>query len=196
MARTKKFHTIMALIVLSIIALGGTNWVFHPQGAWVWFVGMATMPCIWLIALWRFRRRPLHDYGDAERRFFVGSIYTAGGIVASAMLLRLVDQATSFEFNGVERVWGIAIGILLIFVGNIVPKILSPLSSKYCSDAQAQVTQRFAGWSLVLAGLIYAGLWMFAPFERADRLSFFVMITVLVLVILRYLWAMQQRRHA
>jgi hypothetical protein len=49
---------------------------------------------------------------------------------------------------------------MIAWYGNRMPKTVVP-------SAQARQARRVAAWSLVLSGLIYAGLWAFAPIPVA-----------------------------
>ena len=51
-------------------------------------------------------------------------------------------------------------GLMIAWYGNRIPK-------KFVPSARARHAQRVAGWSQVLSGLIYAGLWAFAPIDVA-----------------------------
>jgi hypothetical protein len=53
-----------------------------------------------------------------------------------------------------------AIGLWMAWYGNRIPKTLAP-------NACARQAQRVAAWSLVLSGLVYAGLWAVAPMPVA-----------------------------
>lgn len=193
MIRTKTFHTIIALIVITNVALGLANWVVAPESSGRWIAGIMTMPLIWAYVLWSTKRRPLSQYARAERRFFILSVPTAGIIITLAFGLRLMENFAAFSFAGLDRAWGIGIGLLLIAMGNIIPKILPPLSEKQCSGVESQSVQRFAGWAFVLAGLIHTLLWIFATTDHANTWSMFVVMTAVVLVVIRYFWAMRPR---
>ncbi len=51
-------------------------------------------------------------------------------------------------------------GLLIAYFGNNIPKKVAP-------HAVAQRAMRVSGWSMVLSGLVYAGLWAFAPIPAA-----------------------------
>lgn len=51
-------------------------------------------------------------------------------------------------------------GLMMAYFGNRAPKMVAP-------SACARQLSRFSGWSLVLSGLIYTGLWVFAPIQTA-----------------------------
>jgi hypothetical protein len=52
-------------------------------------------------------------------------------------------------------------GLLIVWYGNRIPKTVIARS------AQARQAQRVAGWSQVISGLIYTGLFLFAPIRLA-----------------------------
>ena len=51
-------------------------------------------------------------------------------------------------------------GLWMIYYGNRLPKTVVPY-------AWAQKSRRFSAWTLVLSGLVFAGLWAFAPIPVA-----------------------------
>jgi hypothetical protein len=53
-----------------------------------------------------------------------------------------------------------ASGLMVAWFGNRIPKTIAP-------SARARQAQRVAGWSMALSGLVYAGLWAFAPTDVA-----------------------------
>ena len=51
-------------------------------------------------------------------------------------------------------------GLVVAWMGNAMPKSFVPY-------AWARQSRRFTGWMLVLSGLAYTGLWLFAPLPVA-----------------------------
>ena len=51
-------------------------------------------------------------------------------------------------------------GLMIAWFGNRMPKAVAP-------SAYARQVARIGGWSMVLSGLVYAGLWAFAPIPVA-----------------------------
>jgi hypothetical protein len=51
-------------------------------------------------------------------------------------------------------------GLMIVYFGNRAPKVVAP-------SACARRLTRFSGWAMVLSGLVYAGLWAFAPIKHA-----------------------------
>jgi hypothetical protein len=64
-------------------------------------------------------------------------------------------------------------GLMIAFFGNRAPKTVAP-------SACAQQVTRFAGWSMVLSGLVYTGLWIFAPIQTAITLGTAVIVAGMI----------------
>ena len=84
----------------------------------------------------------------------------AGLICAGAMLLisaaaKLAHGRGLIDADVAQRAIGLN-GLLVAYLGNRVPK-------KLTRTACARQAKRVSGWSMVLSGLLYAGLWAFAP---------------------------------
>jgi hypothetical protein len=91
-----------------------------------------------------------------------GSLAWAGGILALALAATAAHRLGLMDRDTVTRlVIGIN-GLMIAWFGNRIPKRFAPTAS-------AKQAQRVAGWSQVLSGLVYAGLWAFAPMNVAFR---------------------------
>jgi len=90
----------------------------------------------------------------------IGSLTWAGGIVALALAASFARRAGHIDADTTTRIVLGAIGLMIAWQGNRLPKTFLP-------DAGARQARRVAGWSLALSGLVYAGLWGFAPFRVA-----------------------------
>lgn len=95
------------------------------------------------------------------RQAFVGTLAWVGVVAAltfgAALAFKLgyIDQETVMRLAlGVTGLW-------MAWYGNQMPKTLVPIA------AGASGARRVASWSLVLSGLVYAGLWAFAPIPVA-----------------------------
>lgn len=84
------------------------------------------------------------------------------GVVWAAIMFALALGATYARKLGyiggdtVTRVVMGPLGLWFLWYGNRMPKAFVP-------NAQARRARRFAGWAMVLSGLVYAGLFVFAP---------------------------------
>lgn len=90
----------------------------------------------------------------------IGSLGWAGGIIGIALVATFARQQGLVDGDAVTRIVFTAIGLMVAWFGNRMPKRFVP------SD-QARKVQRVGGWAMALSGLIYAGLWAFAPFDIA-----------------------------
>jgi drug/metabolite transporter (DMT)-like permease len=110
-------------------------------------------------------------------------------LVAAAVMLGVAYGLKHFVSTGAldeiisKRIMGALMGIYLAAWGNYIPKMLKPMSKKQCSSARVISLHRIAGWALVLAGLGYAAVWLFAPIEHTSVISMSIVATCLVLVL-------------
>jgi len=89
-----------------------------------------------------------------------GSLAWAGGLIALALAASFARQQGYIDGDMVNRIVMGATGLMIAWFGNRMPKAIAP-------SASARQVARVGGWSLALSGLVYAGLWAFAPFEVA-----------------------------
>ena len=88
----------------------------------------------------------------------------------------LITFAVAKEFGLVggevaKRAVGMAIGAVLIVSGNVLPKFTLPLSMRTQNPERAMATERFAGWTFVLTGLVFVAAWLFVPLEHVKLVS-------------------------
>lgn len=90
----------------------------------------------------------------------LGSLAWGVGIVLLAMGATSLRQQGHIDGDTVTRLVLGATGLMVAWFGNRMPKTIAP-------GARARQAQRVGGWSMALSGLVYAGLWAFAPFDVA-----------------------------
>ena len=95
-----------------------------------------------------------------ETKEIVLGVAWGGGIVALALLATLARKLGYMDADTVTRLVIGMNGIMIAWYGNRMPKAFAP-------SATARRVTRVAGWSLALSGLVYAGLWAFAPIPVA-----------------------------
>lgn len=91
-----------------------------------------------------------------------GSLAWGVGIVLLALAATGMRKLGYIDADTVTRLVIGANGLMIAWFGNRLPKAFVP-------QAWARQLRRVAGWSLVLSGLIYAGLWAFAPMSLAVK---------------------------
>ena len=94
------------------------------------------------------------------KKELIGSIGWAGGMLVLAVGSTIAHRLGYFDRETVMRLISGAIGLMVVWYGNRIPKT-------FTRNAQARQVQRVAAWSQVLSGLVYAGLWAFAPIPVA-----------------------------
>ena len=90
----------------------------------------------------------------------IGAVAWAGIMFALALGAIVAHKLGSIDRDTVIRVVTGPTGLWMAWYGNRIPKNVVP-------NARAGQAQRVAAWSLVLSGLVYAGLWAFAPIPVA-----------------------------
>lgn len=95
-----------------------------------------------------------------QKQELIGSLAWGVGILVLALTATLARRFGYMDSDMVTRLVIGANGLMIAWMGNRMPKVFVP-------SARARQARRVAGWSLVLSGLLYAGLWAFAPIPVA-----------------------------
>lgn len=82
------------------------------------------------------------------------------GIVVVALVASYARKLGYLDNDSVTRIVLGFTGLMVASFGNRIPKT-------FVSSALARQANRVAAWSLVLSGLVYAGLWALAPIPVA-----------------------------
>lgn len=90
----------------------------------------------------------------------VPNLVVAGLLIGAALAATAARQAGWIDGDTVTRIVMGGTGLMLAWVGNRMPKAWVP-------QAAARRVNRVAGWSQAISGLVYGGLWAFAPFDVA-----------------------------
>ncbi len=105
-----------------------------------------------------------------------------GALVWGVIMLGLALGATVAQRLGyidremVLRLTTGVIGLWMVWYGNRIPKTFT------CNPKARQI-QRITAWSQVLSGLIWAGLWAFAPIPVALKVGVGAILTGLAVTI-------------
>jgi hypothetical protein len=94
------------------------------------------------------------------KKELIGSLAWAGVTFAVALGAIFAHKLGYVDRDTVTRVVGIN-GLWMAWYGNRMPKTMVP------TPTSARQARRVASWALVLSGLVYAGLWAFAPIPVA-----------------------------
>lgn len=96
------------------------------------------------------------------------ALVIAGVQVAAAMLLAVAYKLGVIGLETLMRGGMVVCGLGLAAVGNTMPKLMDDSTpGSLAAAARRQDVYRVGGWAMTLAGLVFAGLWAFAPFTVA-----------------------------
>jgi hypothetical protein len=135
----------------------------------------------------------MKEMARSIRRPFAIGILAATAVIAAAVARRYLVAADLIEADSGRRLVQVVVGLALAVHGNFMPKGYGTAAVSACATGRAQSALRIGGWAMALAGLVYAGLWSFAPLPWADGLSD-VVVGAAVLVTAFALWTLASRR--
>jgi hypothetical protein len=98
-----------------------------------------------------------------------------------AMAVAVVTKAGFIDGFAEKRALGLIVGMMAVAVGNSLPKV-RPLQGWFANASQAMVAERFAGWTLVLAGITEIALFLFVPLDQARTISALAGICALLMI--------------
>lgn len=170
-----------ALLVLST-SLAAANWILQPARAGAWAATLAFLGCMAVALLFAQRRsgnEAQRRAGDAIRH----AVVFAGLMLAFMLGMRLsVTLGVIHDADLSRRMTMVFMGAFIAFIGNGMPKTLTPLSALQCDPARVQAFQRLAGWTWVLSGVAYAIVWLVLPLDLAKPVSVVLLMTGMLVI--------------
>ena len=130
------------LLSMSVVTALG-NWYLRPERSYAWAASLAVM-AVMAVALLVAGRR--WAFVPQCARNSVGQAVSLGSLVMLVPLLAKLGQGLGLleEADFARRFTMASFGILLVVVGNAMPKTLQPLARMTCDVAAVQAFQRFA----------------------------------------------------
>ena len=125
---------------------------------------------------------------EEMKKELIGALAWAGVMFALALGSIFAHKRGSIDSDTVIRVMIGPTGLWMAWCGNRIPKNVVP-------RARAGQAQRVAAWSLVLSGLVYTGLFVFAPIPVAASVGSGAVFTG-VAVTLGYCLSLRARAKA
>jgi hypothetical protein len=116
-----------------------------------------------------------------NKDFPVSSIVGFLGLVAVIGAIAIGKETGVIENHAAKRGVGIIFGLMLIGVGNLLPKFRL-FDSPGRDPAQTLAAERFAGWVFVITGTAYVIIWAFVPMPGVMLVSSIVGLTSFALV--------------
>lgn len=108
------------------------------------------------------------------------------GVTLLATAFGLADKMGVIDTVVAKRAVGFSIGLMLVVIGNSLPK-LRPLHSSGTKSSSA-ASERLSGWALVLAGSAWIVLFAFAPLNQARYVAALIGIGVVTLIAVNWTW--------
>ena len=122
------------------------------------------------------------------KKDLVVAVSWAGGMIALALGATLARKLGTIDQDTVLRIVIGINGLMIAYYGNRAPKAVAP-------SVHAQQIARVSGWSSVLSGLVYAGLWVFAPIPVAIMVGS-AAVAAGIIVTLGYCLLLRRRSRA
>ena len=98
------------------------------------------------------------------------AVFTVGVLVLLVIAIAAANALGYAERDLTKRAAGAMFGIILAAAGNVLPKLVRPLSERR-DPAAAMAAERFAGRGFVLAGIAIVPICLLAPLPYALPLS-------------------------
>ncbi len=177
-----------ALLLMLSAALALVNWYLRPGRGLLWFVALLLIGCMAILLL-----VVSSSPKDRAARSRSGASIQSGILCAAGLLVIALGGklAAGVGLAGQGNLtWRLAMALLgafLIFTGNGVPKMLTPLSTTQCDAARVQAFQRFGGWTWVLAGLGLVFAWLLLPVPSAQLLTGLLLPSAMILIGIQWL---------
>ena len=164
--------------------MAAANWYFEPARAarWATVLGVtAAMALVaWLVS------KGVQKVAEAQgwTASLCNGVDSIRGAIVFASLMMMADLgpklAIGLGFGGAadfqdlsKRLTQVLTGLFFVWMGNAMPKALTPLSGPQCSGdpMKSQAFQRFMGWTWVLTGLAYSISWLVLPIGSAKPVA-------------------------
>ena len=118
------------------------------------------------------------------------SLALAAFILGMAAGLRYARSLEIISADSATRTMQVMIGLILAAYANVMPKDIGQWRGAARAATTSQSALRVGGWSLTLAGFVYAGLWAFTPIAFAN-VAAMVVVAAATLVTAAYgAWAL------
>src|SRR5262245_9009258 len=117
-------------------------------------------------------------------------------LLTLAMLVTVLLQKSSLiDGNMARRLIGFFVGILIMLVGNYLPKTRF-LKALNWTSPPAATAERLAGWALVLTGAVDVCVYMVTPLSLARALSAYLGAIIVLVILLSGLFLWSKSRSA
>lgn len=151
----------LQIVILLGLLFGAIAWTQQPEGALIWLTGMLTLPAAW--ALVTITGALPGPEKPAARRAIYNSLVGAGLLLTGALMVTAAAALETIPEDWSTRFGMIASALVLIVIGNGLPKKIEP----GCSRTKGLAIQRLLGWTFVVTGLMGLVVWLAVPMAYA-----------------------------
>jgi len=151
----------LQILILLGLLFGGVAWSQKPAAALLWLTGMLTLPAAWALVTIT-GALPGPDKPNARRHIY-NSLVGAGALVTGALMVTAATTLETIPEDWSTRFGMIASALVLIVVGNGLPKKIEP----GCSRTRSLAIQRLLGWTFVVTGMVALVIWLAVPMAYA-----------------------------
>jgi hypothetical protein len=125
------------------------------------------------------------------------ALLLAGVQIAGALLLTLANKLGWIDSETTTRGVMALIGLMLVTIGNGMPKQQEGPPSQTIGDAIVrQSITRVGGWAMLLGGLVWTGLWIFAPRDLAEIGSIAAVAAAALVMFAYAIWRYRAHRRS
>jgi hypothetical protein len=137
------------------------------------------------------------DAAIRARKGIRSAILLAGFVLVGTGLLTLANKLGWIDSETTTRGVMVVIGLMLLCIGNAMPKRQEGPPPHSVGDiAVRQSITRVGGWAMTLGGLVWTGLWAFAPRDVALVGSVASVGTATVVMVVFAVWRYRASRRS
>ena len=180
-------RTITNDVAPGLLALGAAlaiaNWRLTPDRAPSWAAALIVIGCMGLV-WFRASRRSADGgaHGKSEARIIVGIVFAALMLLVALGNRLATSSGAASSPDFAQRAVMVLAGAFLVFTGNSIPKVFTPLADLQCDPARAQAARRFAGWTWVLTGIALCLAWLGLRIVPAQTATFILLPAAMLVV--------------
>ncbi|CAN5205172.1 hypothetical protein BH11PSE2_BH11PSE2_14530 [soil metagenome] len=189
-----KTHAQVGPLAMLVAGLAAANAYLQPEKTLALTSGVAVMAVSWLLSAWLSSRKAQSTRTLSEQQYVVLAAVYGGLTLAGAYAVKLAIALGFDHGETMQRAVGVGSGLVMVVIGNVLPKVIAPVTATRCGAVHTQSLQRFAGWVFVLAGLAIAVLSFILPTGQADGITLSICLGAVVLVIGRLAWILAANR--
>lgn len=187
--KTQSILAIGIMLAIGVVAL--ITWPHNTNASLIVLGGVALFTSVWLAVRAIHIRKQIDWLKSSSRQEILFAIILAGTLLLGSICATLFKEIEVIDIAMTKRISGVLIGLMLICMGNYMPKKRSQTCESCCSTTNTQNklntsnrVQRFLGWTFVVAGVLYATVWLLVDLERTTIATLLIFPSAILLIVL------------